>query len=489
MVLCILGSLTSCNVPVNPAMSSGSSEQTSITNNPDPLPTQSSCQTTVPITEPAVSEVITTDSLPPPSTEPTLPVDPPEPERWDPTALVGDRMPTLSIQTTGGQSITSKTEYITATVSAEGAPEEFCFSDLSAQIRCRGNYTYKFAKKSYRLKFDEKINLFGQDEGKAKNWCLLANGPDRSLLRNDTAFAMASVLTNLREFSSSGFVRLVVNGRDRGVYQLLEQHSVSSHRIDIDEQPDVLDSDYLLELDSYAEGVENVDYFIVGKRKYVIKNDEIHPDAMEFLKQTFQDAFDAVQLGDENAVSALLDIDSFVDLYILQEFALNVDAGWSSFFMVKDAGGKIRLTWPWDFDIGFGNDYRLGNAPVEGLYAGNSAYSSWSNSNPWFYLLMQQQWFVDRVIARWNEVGKEMTQTGIARIDLVYGSFGEDLAYNYTIWNNYLGKPMFPIPDCIARLTDYGEIVSQLRDWVERRFLWLDEYWNDDSRCYGTVTD
>lgn len=439
---------------------------------------------------PVTGEPEITTSVPPVTTAPETTTPPPPatttPEVATTETPVPATIPVLMIETENGHNITSKTEYIRAEASSDDTSEKHTFSHLPVQIRCRGNYTYGLEKKAYRLKFDEKINLFGLDEGKAKSWILLANHCDRSLLRNDTAFAMARALSGIDEVTSSGFVRLYINGEYRGIYQVCEQHTVSKHRIHITEQPDVLDSDYYLEMDSYASGTEGIDYFRVTHRNFVIKNDNPHPDAVGFLKSYFQEVDDAIRAGDEARVANLIDLDSFVDVYILQEFVRNVDVGWSSFYMVKEGGGKLRLTWPWDFDISFGNDVRLGDATFQGLYAGNDDYNGWANANPWFYRLMRRQWFVDRVIARWNEVGESMVQAGLQRIRTNYELYGTVLASNDEVWKT-LGTELYPIPPSIAPLEIYGETVVQLKYWIENRYRWLDSYWNDPDHCYDTV--
>jgi hypothetical protein len=401
-----------------------------------------------------------------------------------------ETIPVLSIQTKRNQEITSKDTYLSATVSTDDTLAEYTFTNLSASIRCRGNYTYSSVpKKSYRLKFDEKINLFGQDEGKAKNWILLANYTDRTLLRNDIVFTMARKLNHIQEVTSSGFVRLYINGNYMGIYQLCEQHSISSHRIAINEQPEVIDSDYFIEMDAYASGTEGIDYFQVESKKFVVKNDQIHSEAISFLTDYFNQVNEAIRGGNQQEIEKLVDISSFVDMYILQEFVRNVDVGWSSFYMVKEAGGKLRLTWPWDFDLAFGNDERLGDAPFEGLYAGNDDYNSWSNSNPWFYRLMRRQWFVDLVIQRWNEIGKEITDAAIDRIDLLQEKWGDSvLKTNFDVWP-ILGTSFYPTPSSIARLKNYNSVIHQLRRWIQNRYVWLDDYFHDPTLCYSTVIE
>ena len=48
------------------------------------------------------------------------------------------------------------------------------------------------SKKPYKLKFDKKVDLFGN--GKAKTWVLLANYSDKSMIRNHMAFLLGDEL-------------------------------------------------------------------------------------------------------------------------------------------------------------------------------------------------------------------------------------------------------------------------------------------------------
>ena len=98
----------------------------------------------------------------------------------------------LYITTTNGSDITSKENYTDCTLSLDG---QDAYPDLSvaAQIRGRGNSSWLwYAKKSYRLKLEEKKEVLGL--AKAKSWVLLANYRDVTDLMNTFAFAMGHKL-------------------------------------------------------------------------------------------------------------------------------------------------------------------------------------------------------------------------------------------------------------------------------------------------------
>ena len=178
------------------------------------------------------------------------------------------------------------------------------------------------------------------------------------------------------------------------------------------------------------------------------------------------------------SVKRYIDIDSFVDTMILQAFMKNTDVGYSSFYMVKKAGDKIYFTCPWDFDLALGNDYRLDDGKVEGLYVG--AQSGMSQEHEWFYLLMNEKWFCDLVLERWNEVKKELYDAALSELDRILACFGDDMASNFDVWKIF-GKRINQEPREVCRLRSYEAHVEYLRDWFTKRYTYLDKLFNSDE--------
>lgn len=436
--------------------------------------------------------------------EETTPEEEPAPVKkvyGNPSALGAESdenssLPTIAIVTDSGKAIKTK-EYEGASVSVTGAvSDEWDFSDLRAQVKCRGNYTYSNTeKKSYRIRFDDKINLFDQGEGEARSWVLLAEHCDQSFLRNHIAFAMAKKLTNISYSSSSSFVSLTINGKNQGIYHVVEQHQVGKYRVNINEDPEIVDTDYFIEWDAYADsdGIYGIDFFYAGMNKFIVKSNNMTEDKWTFLSDFFGNADSALADGEESRVREYIDVDSFVDMYILQEVMKNIDVGWSSFFFIKHAGGTISCTCPWDFDLAAGNDGRLDNGSYEGLYVGNPEYvlfggrNRLDQGNEWFAYLMMKTWFVDLVIARWNEVKGDLQDTAIGEIDRINTCFADDIATNFKVWSRLFGSKINQEPNQIRKLDTYPKHVAYLREWMVNRFEWLDGYFSNDSTKYLTT--
>ena len=387
-------------------------------------------------------------------------------------------MPVIAINTDDFTTVTSKTNYIKTTVSLIETDGKIIHDSLIAQIRGRGNATWNIMeKKSYRIKFDEKIDLIGNGEKKAKDWVLLANHCDQSMLRNYTAFETAKRLGAVGIFASDSlFAELYLNGKYDGVYQICEQVEVQKNRVNIDETREGTDNGYLIELDRYYEGAENTDYFFVENIPYSIKSNINSPAQVEYLIKYISDIDKAVRSGEQSELEKLIDIDSCVGMYILQEYMKNIDVGWSSFFMyIKEDGGKLYFGPPWDFDLAAGNDYRLDNGSYEGLYVGN-ANVRMDQRHRWFQTLVQYDWFKGLVKEKWNN-----TKVEIAALNLKIKKTSED--YKISFKRNFERWPIFghrinQEPDHIMALNTYKKHADYLFEWLENRYNWLDDFFN-----------
>ena len=113
-----------------------------------------------------------------------------------------------------------------------GFASDFLYSG-KAELKLRGNSTAGLNKKSFKLKLDKKANLLGIDEeGKSKQWVLLANGRDPSLMRNKLLMDFSGAIGTVPYMASEN-VTLIYNGEYCGVYQLAEHVRVGETRVDI----------------------------------------------------------------------------------------------------------------------------------------------------------------------------------------------------------------------------------------------------------------
>ena len=281
-------------------------------------------------------------------------------------------LPLVVINTAGNAEIESKEYEITSTVYVIGEDGTYLHTDRKTGVRGRGNASWNFPKKPYRLKFDKKVNLLGAP-AKAKKWTLINNYGDKSLLRNILAFEI-SRRVGLEYTPFCQPVDVVLNGEYRGCYQLCDQIEVDEGRVDItemepsDNADEALSGGYLIEIDAYAES--EASYFW-SKRGIPVTikspdDDEITERQADYIKDYFNRMEQSVfgTPADRDDFTKFLDLDSFLRHFIVGELSGNTDTYWSV-YMSKDRGSDQFKTGPvWDFDIAFDNDIRT--YPVNG---------------------------------------------------------------------------------------------------------------------------
>lgn len=372
-------------------------------------------------------------------------------------------LPVMRIDTENGVNITSKEEYVVAhmkltedvVTKTRGAGDVV---EANLRIRGRGNSTWGLPKKPYRLKFDEKVSLLG--EHKDKDWVLLANYSDKSMLRNHLAFAIGK-MSNLDWTPSSHFVEVVLNGRYDGTYQLVEKVEISNHRVAVG------DDGFILEVEARAPQEEDSRFFMSDFINYAIDikepdveyDDENYNYAVNFVKEAenclFSGNFDLLW-------SQFFDINSFVDWYLIHEIAKNEDSMFHfSCYMNLKRNGKLSMGPIWDFDIAFGNvkeDNTTAMLP-EGLMLDWSA---------WYTRLMQDSRFVAKLKSRYDYFYSHKAEImNMINNDAWYLRLSVQENQNrWGTWYHYTYKQW----DIWG---SYQNEVQSLKTWLNTRMEWL----------------
>lgn len=386
-------------------------------------------------------------------------------------------LPVMYIETENAAPIVSKENYIRGSMTITNADAPLCLTDAPLQIRGRGNYSWTSTeKKSYRVKFDSKVNLLGQGKGKAKSWTLLAIHCDKSLLRTEAAFYFASKLDNLPFVSSSSFVELYLNGEYLGVYEVCDQIQVNACRVDIDDSGTGTDIGYLVELDQNAS--EDVIRISNGDT-FEVKSDYVNQEQLDFIADYLSQCIEAIESGDRAAVEALIDVPSAVDAYLVEEYMKNLDVGWGSFYFAKPAGGKLRFGPVWDFDLCAGNaendSHDLRFKTWKYTYVGNPYFDDMQQSN-WFLALRRCDWFNELVAERWAEarVYADETVTHIGELAEAYQTCFERNFERWPIFSTKINREPYEI----LRIRSFMGQVNYLKDWLTKRANWLSDFYD-----------
>ncbi len=324
--------------------------------------------------------------------------------------------------------------YEACTVSLTDTDKTVLLDGVNAEVKVRGNWTTSYDKKPLRIKFEESQNLLGLNDGATfKNWLLLAEYKDASLLRNKTALSLAKefLAEDNLYVSDAEFVEVVINGQYWGVYLLAEQQQVNKDRVNITEAAEgYTDTDigYFLEFDGYFWNEDPLQQFHVdyadnaalipfdgedgngetmkclsdpeyGRKNdigFTIKNDIYSEAQRDFIASfvdnvydimyaaayqgeayifddTYSEIYKTTEISPREAVERVVNVSSLADTYLINELLCDADVYWSSFFLSADFGpeGDKKLTFQahWDFDSAMGNKDRCVDGT--GFYAAN----------------------------------------------------------------------------------------------------------------------
>ena len=284
-------------------------------------------------------------------------------------------LPTVVVNIAGGEEVIEKEKNLISNVYMISEDGTNLLATSGTEIRGRGNASWDFPKKPYRLKFDEKQSPLGAPAS-AKKWTLLSNYGDKTLMRNMLAFEV-SRRVGLSYTPFYHPVDLIVNGEYRGCYQLCDQVEAAKGRVDAKDG-------YLVEIDAYAYS-EDVWFSSNRGTPVTIKHpdeDEITQEQRKFINDYFNQMEAAVFASDytdpAEGYRKYLDLDSFLKNFIVGEFGGNTDTYWSVYMYKDAADGKLYTGPVWDYDLAFENDYRT--YPINNLwdyiYASNGSVAS-----------------------------------------------------------------------------------------------------------------
>lgn len=365
-----------------------------------------------------------------------------------------DSLPHIYINTDGGAGITSKENYINASIIIDGKGKYENYTGTT-QIRGRGNTTWAMPKKPYRLKLTSKASLFGL--APERDWVLLANYLDPTLMLNAVAMKIGQQL-NMPYTNHIIPLNLTLNGSYLGSYNLTEQVEVGSNRIAIG------DDGLLLELDQHFD--EEYKFYsqyyslpVMIKAPELNNDNDIAPIASQFNK------IEALLNDDKfpgNAYKEYIDITSVANFLIVCLLTGNEELNHpKSIYMHKKTGGKFTMGPIWDFDWAYayegGAYFYSATRPLfwslnNSSYTGTKFFTRFLKDVE-FVALIKQQW-ADYKANSLNDLTKFIEEYAIK----IESSKNED----YKKWKT--GNSNF--------MND----ADKLKQWIIQRAIYIDGY-------------
>ena len=356
-------------------------------------------------------------------------------------------------------------------------------------IEIRGQTSRGFPKSQYGFEFqdrkgnDKDVSILQLPAG--SDWVL--NGPysDKTLMRNYLAYEFSNRIG--RYASRTKFVEVFLNtyGDKKiqakhyvGVYLLIEKIARGKERVPIQslkpEQnvlPEITGG-YILKIDKMDP---KETFFYTRLRTYLA---HVYPKGhrMSYTQKVwiknYMSKFESVLAGPnfkdkEEGYAKYIDIESFIDHFIINEMFKNTDGFRLSTYMYKDRGEKLMIGPVWDFNLSMGNT----------VFHNGWETDSWliyTNPVPfWWHRLLQDEDFKQKLVKKWKTLRKDelATSTIFDEIDRTVEYLSEAQKLNFQRWQ-VLGHTIFGNRSP-GRITYQGE-VDDMKVWLEEHLEWMD---------------
>lgn len=437
---------------------------------------------------------------------------------WSPVTNFQNKVPTVFISTKGN---TIVNEPKVQSIMQIQLGDTIVFRS-NIGIEYRGSTSFRlFDQKSYGIELrdaaDNDTDSAIMDFPKQSDFILYAPANDKSLIRNTLIYDLSNQIGMYA--TRTKYVHLNIDGQYLGLYVLMEKIKRDKNRVNITKMANTditgsaITGGYIFKIDKsagdnslvgwdadaiYTESLgfrskydpngNKLTYAAFGPKKgaetYFMyeypKNDAI-VDAQKKYVQTYFSNFEDALLSENykdpiNGYQNYIDINSFIDFLILNEFAYNPDAYRLSTFMHKERLGKLKMGPIWDFNLAFGNDDRAAfNNASTWMFNFNNFYSNdgWL-INFWWKRLLSDPNFTGRLKSRWTNLRantlseNNIMQTIDQHITLLKNS--KSIERHFDRWR-ILGVKL-PFNNFVGN--SHQEEIDFLKLWVKKRLTWMD---------------
>ena len=375
-------------------------------------------------------------------------------------------LPVLWVETNKRENISTTTKYYNASFKlVEGTKTRAAGDITEAKVKIRAvgevkwyqsavHYSYQMGKNSYTVVFTNNVSLLGDPIN--NDWDLRPNADDNTMIRNQTAFYMGKI-SNLGFTPRFHFVELMLNGRYYGTYMLGDHIENNTYRVDAGF------NGFILKVGVNASGVsfstDKLEQPVTIVAPSSLMGDSHYQYITEFMSDAEAALFGSNFKSESEGWQKYLDMDSFVDWYLINEIAKNDDGAFNNdCYMNLKQNGKLKMGPLWTFEKAFGRS--KDNSPT-GFVIKNTR---------WFKRLFEDPAFVEKVKERFAYFYNHQ-----ADIINEINANGAYLEYAAQENNNKWG-----VFDAYKRTglnsgTLYLNEVQSMKDWLVRRMEWLNK--------------
>ena len=371
-------------------------------------------------------------------------------------------------------------------------------------IEFRGSTSQQlFPKKPYGFELwvdstekSRKVALLGMPE--ESDWVLNTSYNDKTFMRDVLAYDLAN---RMRRYATrTRYCEMVINDKYEGLYILMEKVKRDKNRVDVsslkvtDNTGDDVTGGYILKIDK-TEGSKSKlwsTFLNINGASYVIpfqieypKITDITDAQFMYIKKYVTDFEVSLNGSDYLTPKAkwrdMIDIDSFVDYFLITEFTKNIDGYRLSTYFYKDKdskGSKLKMGPAWDYNLSFGNaDFLDGYKTAGWQYKVNDlaipAKDTYFLSPTWWEQLSVDSTFRYKASKRWEVLRKNALNSDRINtwMDSTATVLQEARIRNNNRWTGVLGVKIWP--NYYVGAT-YENETTWMKDWIRQRTAWLD---------------
>ena len=337
-----------------------------------------------------------------------------------------------------------------------------------------------------------------------EDWIFHGPFSDKSLIRNALIYDLSNKIGQYA--SRTRFFEMKLNGEFQGTYLLMEKIKRDKNRVDIeklepnDNDPNLISGGYIIKIDkttgessSHGDYNEKISFYSKydpngeeGKDKkifflYDVPSPEKISKEQKIYIQSYINSFEEALLSNDfsdpkTGYRQFIDVNSFVDFFLLNELSHNPDAYRLSTYMHKKRNGKLKMGPIWDFNIAFGNvNYCKGEDVNNWIFKYNDYCPDDFWLVPfWWSKLLNDPYFANKVKSRWQELRQnELSDKLIfGKIDLLISELetSDAIKKNFERWP-ILGQWIWP-NSYVG--TTYESEINYLKNWLSQRLTWMD---------------
>lgn len=345
-------------------------------------------------------------------------------------------------------------------------------------LNIRGRSSRYFPKKQYALRtVDEaglpiKTSLLGMPIG--SKWVLNGSYIDHSQLRN---YIMYNISGEIMDYAPRcRLCEVFLETTDgkleyQGLYTLIEKPTEDKQRLNLNRyDAKFAETSFILQMNKDTDDyrIEHLNPDGINPYPFNLEYpdaDEITDASLQYIKSEMlkfeKSLYDASFTGNWKSVEAQIDMDSFVDYYIINEFFQNYDAGLRSTYLYRNLGSKIVMGPVWDFDSAFNN--------FEGVDLDIDIFSL--KGAIYYDYLTKNSKFANQCIQRYQALRKTILSDAylLDYIDASAAYLGSAAQRNCDLW--YRLEPGI-----------FEQDIEKMKTFVLERGKWMDENFEERTK-------